>query len=122
MLKINNISEDYSIRQRFRKMAEVQGFSDDTEMYIHDSAFLCGLLRKYKPRKILEIGVAGGGTTSIILQCMEEIGNPYKMYSVDILNKYYRKPEKDCGYLANEVKKNLKHGSHEFMLGKVIAY
>lgn len=32
-----------------------------------DSAFLCGIIKKQKPKKILELGIASGGTTAIIM-------------------------------------------------------
>lgn len=38
------------------------------EMSPFDSGFLCGLMKKYRPKRILEVGVSAGGTTSIILR------------------------------------------------------
>ena len=58
MLLLNEIQEDYSIR---KQVVETEAFSEDTEMSEHDSVFLCGLLKSVQPRKILEVGVAGGG-------------------------------------------------------------
>lgn len=40
------------------------------EMSEEQSAFLCGLLKKYRPNKIVEIGVAAGGTTAVMLNCI----------------------------------------------------
>ena len=37
------------------------GLSVKPEMSEFDSAFLCGMLRKFKPHKIMEDGIAGGG-------------------------------------------------------------
>lgn len=31
------------------------------EMSDFDSAFLCGMLKKFRPTKIMEVGIAGGG-------------------------------------------------------------
>lgn len=31
------------------------------EMTVDESAFLCGLIKENKPKKILEVGIAGGG-------------------------------------------------------------
>ncbi len=31
------------------------------EMTMPESAFLCGLIRKHRPEKIIEVGVSGGG-------------------------------------------------------------
>ena len=60
-----------------------------------ESAFLCGLIKKYEPKKILEVGIAEGGTTAIILNCLESIGQEYKMYSVDVSEKCYTMAEKN---------------------------
>ena len=91
-----------------------------------ESAFLCGLIKKFRPKKILEVGVSAGGTTPIILQCLEDIGEKYKMYSIDVLEKYYRNPEKEAGFIAKQAKEtffvgdNKLHGEHKFLLGKTL--
>lgn len=36
------------------------GLSVRPEMSEFDSAFLCGMLREFKPHKIMEVGIAGG--------------------------------------------------------------
>lgn len=38
---------------------------EKSEMNEDQRGFLCGLLRDYNPQKILEVGVAAGGTTTI---------------------------------------------------------
>lgn len=85
-----------------------------------ESAFLCGLLRKFKPKKIVECGVAAGGTTAIILKTLENIGQEYSMKSIDISEKLYRGPDEKSGFLAEPIKENLKVGKHEFYLGTVL--
>ena len=118
MLLIDEIIEDYSLRKEtVSQVAHIE----DIEMSEHDSAFLCGLIKKFAPKKILEVGVAAGGTTAIILKCLEQNGEPYQMYSVDINSFYYRKPQEKCGYLAEESIKKLKHGTHQFLFGYGIA-
>jgi predicted O-methyltransferase YrrM len=63
-----------------------------TEMSAFESAFVCGLIKENRPRKILEVGVAAGGTTSIILQCNEDLGlgEECEVFSVDLNELYYR--------------------------------
>ncbi len=34
--------------------------SEKPEMSEFDSAFLCGMLKKFRPAKIMEVGIAGG--------------------------------------------------------------
>ena len=68
-----------------------------------ESAFLCGALQTCRPKKILEVGVACGGTTAIILQLLEDRHEPYEFHSVDLVPKY---AGKDTGYLATLAKEN----------------
>lgn len=46
--------------------------------------------KKEHPQKIVEVGIAAGTTTAIIIECLEELGTPYEMFSVDYSEKYYR--------------------------------
>lgn len=93
------------------------------EMTEFESAFLCGLLRQKRPHKILEVGVAGGGTTAIILQCLDMISRKEicEMYSVDLAKDYYRDMTKQTGFAAESVKKRIKPDiQHTFLLGDVL--
>lgn len=92
----------------------------EPEMTEFESAFLCGMLREFKPHKILEVGIAGGGTTAIIMQCMEILGEDYELHSVDIADKFYRDNSKSCGYLGEEAKKYISGANQKFYLGKIL--
>lgn len=58
MILLDDIVEDYQVK---KTLMSLPGIVEDTEMGEHDSAFLCGLLNQVHPKKILEVGVAGGG-------------------------------------------------------------
>lgn len=96
------------------------------EMSEFESAFLCGLIKKFKPKKILEIGVSAGGTTPIILQCLEDNGQKYEMYSIDVSEKFYRDTNQESGFIAKYAKNNVfvgenaLHGEHKFLLGTTL--
>ncbi|MDR2666550.1 MAG: class I SAM-dependent methyltransferase, partial [Holosporales bacterium] len=45
--------------------------------------FLSGLIRRYKPKKILEVGVADGGSSVVILNSIKD-DKESKLYSIDI--------------------------------------
>lgn len=47
--------------------------------------FLNGIIRKFKPKKILEIGVNEGGNSIVILNAIHEAKNSH-LYSIDISN------------------------------------
>lgn len=84
------------------------------EMSEWQSAYLCGLIREYSPRKILEVGVAAGGTTALILNTLSMINCKAEVWSVDILEDYYAKPWLKTGFMAEDAKNiirtdNIKH-------------
>lgn len=92
-----------------------------------ESAFLCGLLRKFHPQKVLEVGVCSGASTAIMLQCLEDIGQEYKMYSIDIAEKYPRDNSFETGFVGKNALKNIfipkgMKGTHKFYLGTILPF
>lgn len=79
----------------------------EPEMTEMESAFLCGIIKTIRPHKILEVGVAAGCTTAIILACLECMGisGLCEVHSVDISQEFYRDREKNTGFLAEDYKK-----------------
>jgi len=56
---VNEIELWYDPRNEILpKMPYLKG---EPEMSKFDSAFLCGAIRKFRPKKIAEVGIAGGG-------------------------------------------------------------
>lgn len=92
------------------------------EMTPAELGFLCGLIKIYHPEKVLEVGVAGGGTTSVIMKCLSMTGSrDAEMYSVDLSEEYYRRPEKRTGWQLEEVKDDIEnYKNHTFLLGKLL--
>lgn len=90
------------------------------EMSSSDHGFLCGLIRKNRPKKVLEVGVAGGGTTAVIMNCLSMTGNKDAiMYSVDLNEECYRRERKRTGWQLEEVRDYLdNYQNHTFLLGK----
>ena len=54
-----------------------------SEMWDNQQEFLNGAIRKFKPKKILEIGVSNGGSSIIILNAIIDIDNSH-LYSIDL--------------------------------------
>ncbi|MBR3051143.1 MAG: hypothetical protein IKG61_06805 [Selenomonadaceae bacterium] len=108
MIKVNEIPNSYEPRNKILSKLEAyfKGAKGSVLMTNSQSAFLCGLLETYRPKKILEIGVAAGGSTAIILQPLEDIASPYEMHSVDICEKHWEHKEKNIGFLAEIAKEN----------------
>jgi len=85
---------DYSIREKLPDTVK------EIEMSLFESAFLCGLIKQYKPENILEVGVSAGGTTSLMLTALKEYGLKTNLYSVDILPSWYRDKKLRTGWTA----------------------
>ena len=126
MINLNAIPLDLVPRRKILpklpKFVSPEGY-EEPEMSEFESSFLCGVLKKIRPKKILEVGIAGGATTAIILQALEDIGAPYEMHSVDDAAKFYRDPSKPSGFMATFAKENIfgeLRGTHEFHIGKYL--
>lgn len=101
----NNAEPRNKINQKFNTYFDEKK-KTHTFMDFYESAFLCGMLKQKQPKKILEVGVAGGGTTSIILQALEDLGKPYEMHSTDISETFYVNKSKLTGFVATIAKEN----------------
>lgn len=77
---------------------KIEGF---VELSLNEQKFLNGIIRKLRPKKIVEIGVSYGGSSSIILNSIKNI-NGSKLYSIDKLSYCYRMPTKKTGFLVEE--------------------
>lgn len=117
MFTYKEIDLDYQTRSNVLNIIdEVHG---EPEMSEFESAFLTGVIKKSKPKKVLEIGVAAGGTTAIILDSLEKYSNEYVLFSLDLNDKFYRDKDKKTGFLAEQYKqiKPLKKGTHSLITG-----
>ena len=54
-------------------------------MWSNQKEFLNGVVRKFRPKKIVEIGVKYGGASCIILNAIQDIENAH-LYSIDLSN------------------------------------
>lgn len=59
-----------------------------SEMWYNQKEFLNGIIRKFKPKKFLEIGVRYGGSAIIILNAIDDFKNS-KLYSIDLDKEEY---------------------------------
>jgi len=93
------------------------------EMSEQNHAFISGIIRMKQPRKIVEIGVAEGGTTAVIMQTLSMLELGGEVYSVDLNEDFYYNNGLKTGYAYNEIEKNISQGKngHQFMFGKTIA-
>ena len=75
---------------------------EDAEMTFEQLEFLEHLLEENAPKKIVEIGVAAGGTSVVILEKIREMNIETSMYSLDLSNEYYRDKSQKTGYLIDD--------------------
>ena len=66
-----------------------------------EQKFLHGLIRTIKPKKIVEIGVARGGSSVLILNAIRDIKGA-KLYSIDKSIYCYLERKKKSGYFVQE--------------------
>jgi predicted O-methyltransferase YrrM len=73
-----------------------------SEMSDRELAFLCGLLRRRRPEKVVEVGVAMGATSAVILKTLALLGGVARLHSVDLCSRCYRVPDRETGYIVAE--------------------
>lgn len=91
----------------------------ESEMNREQLAFLCGLIKEKQPKKIVEVGVAAGGTTCVILECVKELGLDSSVYSIDLCDDYWQDPSKKTGYMLDVLPDSNK-GKHRLITGKYL--
>jgi hypothetical protein len=74
--------------------------SDCSQMWDNQREFLNGLVRKFKPKKILEIGVFRGGSSIVLLNAIEDFKDSH-LYSIDLDSR------QEVGYCVNKYFPNL---------------
>lgn len=72
-----------------------------SEMSYKQRCFLNGVIRQVKPKRILEVGVAGGGSSAIILNAIKDMKDSF-LYSIDYSEQYYIDRSKKSGFIVNE--------------------
>ena len=94
---INYIYENYDkeiITSRIRRNSKYI-LSDEEALFIN------GLIRKNKLKNCLEIGVAHGGSSIIILNSIKDIEDSL-LVSLDLNSEIYNEPDKKTGYRVNQ--------------------
>ncbi len=123
MYHINEIELFFEPRQII--LPKLDGLDGEPEMTEFESAFLCGLIKKYRPRKVVEVGIAGGGTTAIIMQCMSMISTcdstTSEVFGCDIAEKMYVKENAKTGYIAHQASEFIDNVKLHLCLGRTLA-
>ena len=98
-MNIRNIVPEQIERERLLPLREkIAGLS---EMKSEEQFFLNGIVRAVKPKKSLELGVAAGGGSAIILNAIRDIDGA-TLHSVDYSERWYKDHRKRSGFVVGE--------------------
>ena len=126
MIKIDKVQENYEALDKI--LAKLKKHFPQHKNFVamkrSESGFICGLMNMARPKKVLEVGVASGGTATMILQQLEDFNDSYEMYSVDLNERFHNEP---IGWLAKFAKENnllapqsIINERHKLYLGKYL--
>ena len=71
------------------------------ELSGNEPYFINGIIRKFKPKKCLEIGVSRGGSSILILNAIKDIKNSF-LISLDINQRFYKNKTLEVGYKSKD--------------------
>jgi predicted O-methyltransferase YrrM len=94
---INFIYEDYDKDIITNKIKRDSGWL----MGEDEAQFINGIIRKNKLKNCLEIGVANGGSSILILNSIKDFENSI-LVSLDLNNELFNEPDKKTGYRVNQ--------------------
>lgn len=115
--KMRIINERVDATDIFEKIGE-----NSSEINSDQHGFICELIKEITPKKIIEIGVSGGGTTCVLLNCIQKLGLECEIYSVDYSHTYHCDTSKECGYQIKDAISVLENSEcHHLLLGHTIA-
>ena len=73
---------------KFNKIGKKLIETKCSDMWSNQKEFINGIIRRFKPHKVLEVGVNRGGSSIIILNAIEDIKGS-KLYSIDLNEKEF---------------------------------
>ncbi len=83
--------------------------------------WICSMIEKYKPKRILEIGVSTGGSTAVYLNCIKKLGLETELVSVDSeIIAYYKDGKPNIGAEVYDLSHYLNLKNFKLIKGKYI--
>lgn len=107
--------------QNYLKILNNLKFDSQKSLSDDNLIWICSLIEKYKPERILEIGVSTGGSTSVYLNCIKQLGIKSELISIDSQTvAFYKKGKPNIGSEVYELKKFLDLSNFKLITGKFI--
>ncbi len=83
--------------------------------------WICSMIEKYKPKRILEVGVSTGGSTAVYLNCIKQLGLETELVSVDSQTiAFYKKGKPAIGSEVYQLKEYLDLTKFKLITGKLL--
>lgn len=76
-------------------------YNSFSEMTPSEQEFLTDIVRQYKPKKLLELGIASGSSSVLLLNAIKDIPDSH-LTSIDYSTPYYRDKTKNSGFVVDE--------------------
>ncbi|MDR1584094.1 MAG: class I SAM-dependent methyltransferase [Prevotellaceae bacterium] len=97
--EFEHIPEEYAVNA-LNKIPD--NVIENSQMHPVERRFINGLIHLLRPKRILEVGVAEGGGTIVLLNAIESMKDA-TVASVDIANTVWRAPTKRVGDAVNDM-------------------
>jgi predicted O-methyltransferase YrrM len=79
-------------------------FKAVSEMKVSEQEFLHTLISRYRPKTLVELGVAAGSSTVVMLDAIANIKGAH-LYSIDKSDQHYHVPNKKTGFVVADYPK-----------------
>ena len=83
-----------------------------------NAAFLAGLIKRYCPKTLLEVGVSAGGSSALLLHVLDKLGMDSEVVSVDLSERWNKDAAFATGWAAKKLypeKKNWQLHTGKFL-------
>lgn len=84
----------------------------------YDTRFLAGLVNSLRPRRIVEVGVASGWSSAVLLKSISEFGDHCQVVGIDLSPTYYLDAAIPTGQATSELVPDLM-GRYQLLTGKL---
>jgi hypothetical protein len=117
-MSYKSVQLDYKNRKSTQKL--VSFYPGTPQMSESESAFISGLIKEYRPKKIVEIGVHSGASSILIINSLEQHVENYEMWSLDLAELFPDDESLKIGFLIDVYKeKKSLLGKHSLRLGNI---